>query len=91
MVLGVIYTGFGVAIAARYASLNSLALPASLFVSLLLLPLLPHVGLAPRAPLLIHPLEPALSLVRAGYGVGGQREILFRVVGSVVWSAVAFG
>ena len=46
--LGVIYTGFGAAIGARYASVNAMLLPASAFVALLLLPLLPHFGLAPR-------------------------------------------
>jgi hypothetical protein len=65
-------------------------LPASVFVTLLLLPLLPHFGLAPRAPFLLHPIEPALALVRAGYGTGNGREIAFGVFGSVFWGAVAF-
>ena len=44
--LGVIYTGLGAAVGARYTSVNALLLPASLVVTLLLLPLIPHFGLA---------------------------------------------
>lgn len=88
--LGAVYTGFGAVIAARYASVNALLLPASMVVTLLLLPLLPHFGLAPRWPFLLHPIEPALALIRAGYGVAGVADIAFGVVGSVAWSAVAF-
>ena len=47
--LGVIYTGIGAAVATRYASINALLLPASVVVTLLLAPLLAHVGLAPRS------------------------------------------
>jgi fluoroquinolone transport system permease protein len=88
--LGLVYTCFGVAIATRYGSLNALLLPAAVFVSLLLLPLLPHFGLAPRRFFLVHPIEPPLSIIRAGYGVGGYREIVFGIVGSVAWSTAAF-
>jgi fluoroquinolone transport system permease protein len=88
--LGVIYTGFGAAVAARYESVNALLLPASAFVALLLLPLLPHFGLAPRWLFFIHPLEPPLSLLRAGYGVIDRTEIAFATVGSIGWSALAF-
>jgi hypothetical protein len=88
--LGLVYTCCGVAIATRYGSLNALLLPASIFVSLLLLPLLPHFGLAPRQLFLIHPVEPALSMIRAGYGVGDYREIVFGIVGSVAWGTAAF-
>jgi fluoroquinolone transport system permease protein len=88
--LGVIYTGCGSAVGARYPSVNEMLLPASLFVSVLLLPLLPHFGLAPHAPFLVHPIEPALVLIRAGYGAGHRGDIAFGVLGSVIWSAVAF-
>ena len=89
-VIGVIYTGFGAAIAARYASVNALLLPASLVVTTLLLPLLPHVGLGPRWPFLLHPIEPPLTLMRAGYRVGGSGDLAFGIIGSVAWCAVAF-
>jgi fluoroquinolone transport system permease protein len=89
--LGVIYTGFGAAIAVRYESVNALLLPASVFVGLLLLPLLPHFGLASRLPFLVHPLEPPLTLLRAAYGGLDRIEIAYALLGSLGWSAIAFG
>ena len=88
--LGVIYTGFGAAVATRYDSVNALLLPASAFVALLLLPLLPHFGLAPRLPFFVHPLEPPMTLIRAGYGVIDRIDVAFGVLGSLGWSAIAF-
>ena len=88
--LGVIYTGCGAAIASRYESVNALLLPASTFVALLLLPLLPHFGVAPRLPFLLHPLEPSITLVRAGYGAGDPGDLAFGVIGSVGWAGAAF-
>jgi fluoroquinolone transport system permease protein len=88
--LGVIYTGFGAAVATRYDSVNALLLPASAFVALLLLPLLPHFDLAPRLPFFVHPLEPPMTLIRAGYGAVDPLDVAFAVVGSFGWSAIAF-
>jgi fluoroquinolone transport system permease protein len=88
--MGAIYTGFGLAVASRYDSLNRLLLPASAFVALLLLPLLPHFGLVPRTPMLFHPIEPPLALVRAAYVPTSRGELVYDVVGSAAWSAIAF-
>jgi fluoroquinolone transport system permease protein len=88
--LGVIYTGFGAAVATRYDSVNALLLPASAFVALLLLPLLPHFGLAPSLPFIVHPLEPPMTLIRAGYGVADRIDVSFGILGSFGWSAIAF-
>jgi fluoroquinolone transport system permease protein len=88
--LGVIYTAFGAAMTARYESVNRLLLPASVVVMLLLLPLLPHFGFGPRWLLLAHPIEPGLTLMRAGYGVGGNADLAFGIAGSLLWCAIAF-
>jgi fluoroquinolone transport system permease protein len=88
--LGVIYTGIGAALATRYASVNALLLPASVVVTLLLLPLLPHFGLAPRALFLVHPIEPALALIRAAYGEIRISDVAFGILGSICWGALAF-
>jgi fluoroquinolone transport system permease protein len=88
--LGVSYTGFGAAIATRYDSVNALLLPASVFVAALLLPLLPHFGLAPRALFLLHPIEPALTLIRAGYRSTPASDVAFGFLGSLLWSTVAY-
>lgn len=87
--LGALYTCFGAAVACRYGSVNALLLPASVVVGLLLLPLLAHFGLAPRALFLLHPTEPALTLMRAGYGVESPRAVFFGIVGSLAWGTVA--
>ncbi|MGH7551665.1 MAG: hypothetical protein ACREMQ_01390 [Longimicrobiales bacterium] len=88
--LGTLYTGFGAVVAVRYRSVNALLLPASMMVIALLLPLLPHLRLAPRAAFLLHPVEPPLTLLRAGYGSGGPAEVAYGLLGSLVWCAVAF-
>jgi fluoroquinolone transport system permease protein len=88
--LGVIYTGIGAALATRYASVNALLLPASVVVSLLLLPLLPHFGLAARAVFLVHPIEPALTLIRSAYAESHVGDVAFGIIGSVFWGTVAF-
>lgn len=78
------------AVAARYDSINSLLLPASVIVTVLLLPLLGHFGLASRLLLVWHPMEPAITLMRAAYGPTAMRELLFGVVGSAIWACLAF-
>jgi fluoroquinolone transport system permease protein len=88
--LGVTYTCLGVAVAARYDSINSLLLPASVIVTLLLLPLLGHFGLAPRPLMVWHPMEPAITLLRAAYRPTAGPELLFAVIGSGIWAGLAF-
>jgi fluoroquinolone transport system permease protein len=88
--LGVLYTSLGAVVASRYRSVNALLLPASVLVAALLLPLLPHFGLAPRTPFLIHPLEPALTLLRSGYAMAAPGDLLYGSVGSAAWAALAF-
>jgi fluoroquinolone transport system permease protein len=88
--LGVIYTSVGALVACRYRSVNSLLLPASMVVSALLLPLLAHFDLAPRVLFLLHPVEPPLTLLRAGFVAPDSRDVLFGVAGSVGWGTIAF-
>lgn len=88
--IGVTYTGFGVAVAARYESINSLLLPASVIVTVLLLPLLGHFDLAPRLLLVWHPLEPALTLLRAAYQPTPLPELTLGAAGSIAWAGVSF-
>jgi fluoroquinolone transport system permease protein len=88
--LGVIYTGLGAVVGVHYRSVNALLLPAWGMVTALLLPLLPHFALAPRALFLLHPVEPPLTLIRAGYGSGGPGDVAYGLLGSLAWSAVAF-
>ena len=88
--LGITYTCFGVAMAARYESVNSLLLPASVIVTVLLLPVLGHFGLAPRILLVWHPMEPAITLIRAAYDPTSISELLYGTSGSAAWACFAF-
>lgn len=88
--LGITYTCFGVAMAARYESVNSLLLPASVIVTVLLLPLLGHFGLAPRILLVWHPMQPAITLIRAAYSPTAIGELLYGAAGSAAWACLAF-
>lgn len=88
--LGITYTCFGVAVAARYDSINTLLLPASVIVTVLLLPLLAHFGLTPRVLLLWHPMEPAITLMRAAYQPTAMLELLFGIAGAGMWAYLAF-
>lgn len=88
--LGIFYTGCGAGISARYTTVNELILPTSAFVTFLLVPLLPHFGFLPRAPFVVHPVEPALTLVRGGYTMLTTPDLLFGVIGSLAWCAIAW-
>jgi fluoroquinolone transport system permease protein len=88
--LGVIYTAFGVVIAARYDSVNALLLPASVVILMLMLPLLPHFGLGAAGLFILHPLEPALTLLRGAYQPLTGGDMVFAVTGSLAWSAITF-
>jgi fluoroquinolone transport system permease protein len=88
--LGVIYTGFGAVMAARYESVNTLLLPAAVVMTLLLFPLLPHFGLALRPVFLLFPTEPVLTMVRAAYRPADVTDLAFGITGSLAWAAITF-
>jgi len=88
--MGVTYTGFGAALATRYASINELLLPASVVVTLLLLPLLGHFGLTSRVAWVWHPMAPTIALIRGAYEPIGLAESFFGIFGAVAWATAAF-
>ena len=90
LALGFFYTCAGAIVASRYASVNELLLPASMVVTFLMLPLVPHFGLQPRALYLAHPVEPALSLMRGSYEPQPGLQILASVIGATFWSGLSF-
>jgi fluoroquinolone transport system permease protein len=90
LALGLVYTCTGAIVASRYASVNALLLPASVIVTFLMLPLVPHFGLQPRALYLVHPVEPALTLLRAAYQPLSGFEVGAAVAGSAFWSVLSF-
>lgn len=88
--LGVLLTALGAVVGARYQSMNELILPGSVLVTFLLTPLLAHVGLMSRAPFLVHPVEPALTLLRVAYGRAGGWETGYAVFAGAGWCVVAW-
>lgn len=88
--LGTMLTSLGAVASARYESMNELILPGSVLVTFLLLPLLAHVGLTSRAPFLLHPVEPALTLLRAAYGGATAVEIAYGIAAGVAWCAISW-
>ena len=90
VLLGVMLTGFGAGVSSRYTTVNEMILPGSVFVTFLLLPLLAHFGMSPRAPFLLHPVEPPLTLIRAAYVEPAAGELLFGTLGSIAWCGVAW-
>jgi hypothetical protein len=74
---------------ARFDSLNEYLLPAIPIVVALMLPLLDHFGLV-RSPLFyLHPVQPALVLMRAAFAPAPPWQIAYGVLGSLFWLWVA--
>ena len=88
--MGITYTGFGAALAMRYASVNELLLPASVIVTLLLLPLLGHFGLTSPVVWVWHPMAPAIVLIRGAYEPIGLPASILGVGGAIAWAMGAF-
>ena len=88
--LGIMLTSLGAVVSARYESMNELILPGSVLVTFLLLPLFAHVGLTSHTPFLLHPVEPALTLLRAAYGGATAVEITYGILAGVAWCVVSW-
>ncbi|HMP42973.1 MAG TPA: hypothetical protein PKA05_21540 [Roseiflexaceae bacterium] len=89
LVAAVLYTMVGAVAVARYQSLNEYLLPSMVIVSLLTLPLLPAALGWQHPLLLLHPLQPAMSLLRASIEPVAAWEIGYAVVAGIGWAALA--
>jgi fluoroquinolone transport system permease protein len=90
LLLGGTYTLLGFVAIARYDSINEFLMPSILLVFGLQLPLLPHFGLTGRVLALPHPVEPALSLMRAAYAPVGAGELVYAVVAGGLWLGLSY-
>lgn len=88
--LGAFYTLAGFIFVVRYDSITELLIPSVGLVMFLLLPLLPHLGLTGRLPFHLHPVEPAMTLLRAAYRGATLWEIVYGIIGSLGWCAASF-
>lgn len=87
--LGAFYTLAGFIFIVRYDAINAFLLPSVGVVMFLFLPLLPHFGMAARWPFYLHPVEPALTLMRAAYAPAGAGTLAYGLLGLVGWCAGA--
>ena len=90
-----LYALVGFVVVARFDSLNEYLLPSILVVMALWLPLLDHFGLV-RSPLFwLHPMQPALVLLRAAFAPAaapGQFawQLAYGVLGSFFWLVLSY-
>lgn len=90
VLLAVFYTLAGFVFIVRYDSINECLVPSVGVVTFLMLPLLHHFELTGRAMFYLHPVEPALGLMRAAYDGGGPWQIAYGAVASIAWCIVMF-
>ena len=88
--LGGIYTLLGFVAIARYDSINEFLMPSVLLVMALELPLLAHFDVMSRVPLLLHPVEPALTLMRAAYEPVAGGELVYALVAAGLWLGISY-
>lgn len=86
LLLGFFYACAGFAVVVRYQSINEFLMPSAVVVTLLLLPLLSHFGLAPHWVgewlMALHPAEPAMRWMRGGG--------LLALAGTLFWCTSGF-
>ena len=90
LLLSGFYTLLGFAVIARYHSINESLLPSALIVAVLVSPILNHFGLWRSFIFYLHPVQPALILLRWAFMPVAPWEIIYGLVGSLFWLAVAF-
>lgn len=90
LLLSLFYTFLGIVAIARYDSINEYLLPSSAFVTLLALPLLGYFGLWPSVVFYLHPVQPALVLMRAAFAPVAPLEIAYGVAGALAWAGISF-
>ncbi|HYN87095.1 MAG TPA: hypothetical protein VER55_01125 [Ardenticatenaceae bacterium] len=88
--LGTTYTMIGFVAIARYDSINEYLLPASAVTAFLMAPLVEQLA-GWRHPLfLLHPVEPALVLLRAAFGEATTLGIAYGIGGGLFWAGLTF-
>ena len=90
LLLGGIYTLLGFVVIARYDSINEFLMPSVLIAAALQLPLLAHFDVMSRGPLLLHPVEPALALMRAAYEPVASGELVYGFVAGAAWLGISY-
>lgn len=90
LLLGGFYTLAGFVAIVRYDSINAYVIPSGFVVLVLLLPLIDHVGLWRHPIFYLHPLQPALLLLRAAFEPPASWQIAYGLGGSLLWFTISF-
>ncbi|MBA2244570.1 MAG: ABC transporter permease [Gemmatimonadetes bacterium] len=75
---------------ARYDSINEFLMPSALYSTLLTLPLFPYLAAWEHALLYLHPMQAPLVLMRAAFLPEPLWKVLYGIVYSALWIAVAY-
>jgi fluoroquinolone transport system permease protein len=90
VLLGALYSLLGFVAIAPYDAVNEYLLPSVGYLMLLMLPLIDYAGLWQSSAFYLHPVQPALRLLRAAFMPVEPWQIVYGLVGSLFWTAVAF-
>jgi len=85
-----LYTLLGVAVIARFDSINRFLIPSIFVVTLLLLPLLSLFGAVDSPVIYLHPVQPFATLIVAAFTPARAGELVYGVFASLVWLALAY-
>lgn len=88
--LGLLYTWWGFLVVLRYASINAFLMPSAVYVAALTLPILSHFGITGRWAFAWHPVEPAMTTMRAAYLPTSGWELAYGLVGMIGWTGLTF-
>ncbi len=88
--LGGFYTLIGFVAIARYDTINEYLLPSILITIALGLPLLDHFGLWESVLFYLHPVQPALVLLRAAFAPMEMWQLAYGVLGASAWVGLSF-
>lgn len=85
-----VYSLLGFIAIARYNTLNDYLMPSMLIITLLMLPMIDHFGLWQTMIFHLHPINPMVVLIRAGFINTNAWELIYGVVGSIIVIGVSF-
>jgi fluoroquinolone transport system permease protein len=88
--MAVIYALVGFIAVARFDSINEFILPSIAIMLLLALPIVDHFGLWRSVIWYLHPVQPGLVLMRAAFGSVPGWQIVYGLLGSILWCSVSF-
>ena len=88
--LSIIYSFLAFACVAPFDSITSFLFPSILIINIFQLNLLDYFGIFPNLAFYILPTQSSLLLLKAGFFVIAPWQIIYGIVGSIVWIVLSF-